>query len=367
MRRRVVLVAAALAGVAALVGCSEHPLIPAAATTHTKPAMAAPRRPPLLGVDVYSEENYPGALVSSYGSVALRYIQRRLDAQVVGLMWDLCSPAMTSDVVQACATDRRTNTGPMSASDIATLAKIARSDGLQIAMRPIIRVGPPSGWNTPFRSWEGRIHPANEQLWFENLLKAETPYLRVAKAVGVVQFVVGTELTSLRYSPFWIWFLNKAHDTCNCQVSYAAQDAQYLSSAPNLPPTNAMGTDWYPRLPLNASASQAAVTAAWEASLAKVPASKLERTSMDEIGIRATVGAYRHPYAWNVGGKNDATVQVRYFTAACATAAKYHMQALYFYFMPLNDNPASPISFPAYFVRNAGSKAIAGCRKILAG
>jgi hypothetical protein len=42
------------------------------------------------------------------------------------------------------------------------------------------------------------------------------------------------------------------------------------------------------------------------------------------------------------------------------------MRAIYFYFVPLNDSLAQPIDFPAYFVKNAGSRAIRECRAILA-
>jgi hypothetical protein len=41
------------------------------------------------------------------------------------------------------------------------------------------------------------------------------------------------------------------------------------------------------------------------------------------------------------------------------------MAGIYFYDIPLNDNPAHPISFAAFFVGNAGSKAIASCPKLL--
>ena len=42
----------------------------------------------------------------------------------------------------------------------------------------------------------------------------------------------------------------------------------------------------------------------------------------------------------------------------------FHMKGIYFYEIPLNDDPAHPFSFPAYFINNAGSAAIRGCAAI---
>jgi len=280
-------------------------------------------------------------------------------------MWDLCAAGSRSVVVHACAYDASTGTGTLSPAGIAKLASIAKSDKLQIAMRPIIRVGSPAGWNNAKVSWEGHISPPNQRKWFESLLKAELPYLRVAKAAHVEQFVTGTELAGLQFSSSWPWFLGQAAKACGCQVSYAAQMTQFRTDAARLPKVKALGTDYYPALPLPANASQARVTRGWEAAIAKIGTARLPRTSLDEISIPATAGAYRQPANWSLRGPAAPYVQARYFTAACATAARFHVHALFFFFVPLNDDPVHPVSFPAFFVRNAGSKAISGCRRIL--
>jgi hypothetical protein len=346
--------------VAALAGCGQAAIPSASTVSYDRPAAVSH---PLLGVDVYSETDLSAAQTITYGTSVLGYLHTGLNAQVAGLMWDLCSPSFRSDTVGACA--NKDKTGTMSATDIADLAAIAKEDGLQVAMRPIIRVGNPSDWNDSLDSWEGHITPANQRKWFANLLKAELPYLRVAKTAKVEQFVVGTELYGVQFSSSWPSFLSQAQKACGCQVSYATQMTQFQDDASRLPRVSALGTDFYAAFKLSSSASQAAVTRAWESAIAPVGAARLARTSLDEISIRATEGAYDHPADWNAGGKSDPTVQARYFTAACATAAHYHMKALFFYFVPLDDSIAHPFGFPAYFVRNAGSKAISGCRKIL--
>jgi hypothetical protein len=356
--------------VAALAGCGQTAIAaasydrPVATTSVHKAAVAKPARP-LLGVDVYSETDYSLALAATYGTKVLGYLHTGLNAQVAALMWDLCSPGFRSEVVHACAHDAKTRTGTMSSAAIAKLASIAKADKLQVAMRPIIRVGSPSGWNTAKVSWEGHINPPNQRKWFESFLKAETPYLKVAKSAHVEQFVAGTELAGLQFSSSWKWFLGQAGKACGCQVSYATQMTQYLKNASRLPYVRGLGTDYYPASALPANASQARVTKGWETAVGKIGRSRLPNTSLDEVSILATAGAYRQPANWNLAGPADPYVQARYFAAACQTAAHFHMHALFFYFVPLNDDPARPQTFRAFFVRNAGSKAISGCRRIL--
>lgn len=346
-----------------LTGCSWHPLIPQsalrAANATQEPAMPLHVRPPVLGVDVYAATSYPNSKVTIYGTRALGYIKHGLNAQRVGFVWNLCSPGFKSNVVRRCAES-------LSATAVRELVAIARSDHLSVQLRPIIRVGRPANWNDPKKSWEGKIHPANKKKWLASLLAAELPYLRIARSAHVAQFVVATELQAFGYSRYWSGFLASAHNKCRCQVSYAANTQVYLHDRSSLPPVTAYGSDFYPAVNLPASASQRRVTAAWVASLAKVPASIRERTSLDEVSITAIAGAYRHPYNWNLPGRSDPMVQARWFTAACQTVARYHMRAVYFYHMPLADDPANPDPFPAFFIKNAGSQAIRHCRKIFA-
>lgn len=356
-----------LAGLAVLMlaGCAQAAGPGAKTVAYDVHHAAAASRHPLLGVDVYAETDYSVAQTATYGNVVLGYLHRSLRAQVAGLMWDLCSASFRSEVVRSCSHDATTGTGSLSAVAVAKLASIAKADGMQVAMRPIIRVGNPVNWNRSQASWEGHIAPPNQRKWFESLLAAEMPYLRVAKRAHVEQFVVGTELAGVQFSSSWPWFLGRARSACGCQVSYAAQMSQFRSDARRLPKVSAVGADYYPALNLPASASQSRVTRGWESALAVLGRTRLQHTSLDEISIRATAGAYRQPANWNLSGSAAPNVQARYFTAACAAAAHYRMQALFFYFVPLNDNPAHPISFPAYFVSNAGSKAVSGCRRIL--
>jgi hypothetical protein len=332
---------------------------PASAAVGTKQAadvaLRAPQARPVLGIDVESDVNYSVSTAKAYGSRLAGYIHGTLHATSLSLVWMLCDPSFTSNIVGKC---QRTLSSPA----VKAIAEEARQDGLAVQLRPLIRVGPPADWGNPHLSWEGFIDPTNQLAWFRSLLAAETPYLKSLRGISGSQFVVATEPWDIADSPHWLWLLGKAHEICGCATSIASQTARYRAGV--LPSKNTPGVDFYPHLNIPASASQQTVTARWEASTNMVPLWVRARTTLDEEGIRATVGAYQHPEDWSIGGADDPQVQARWFTAACQTVVRFHMRGVYFYNIPLNDDPAHPFNFPAYFVGNAGSDAIQGCAKL---
>jgi 4-amino-4-deoxy-L-arabinose transferase-like glycosyltransferase len=321
-------------------------------------ALAAVAAEPILGIDIQVDHDYPVATAAADGRRLIRYVHGTLHATSIGLDWDYCQADDSSDIVGSCAET-------LSPQDALAIADEARSAGLSVQFRPLIRVGPVSVWDDPTVSWEGRIYPSDQPAWFANLLAADRPYLRILRSIPGSQFVVGTELDHMAQAPGWPRFIARARAICRCSVSLDTFDHQYARDV--LPPESALGVDWYPDLHIGPDASQQRVTAALEASLAVDSPSVLERTMLDEESIRATAGAYDHPQNWNAGGRAAPQVQARYFTAVCQAVEHYHMQGTYFYMIPLNDNPADPTQFPAYFVGNAGTTAIQGCAALFNG
>jgi hypothetical protein len=321
-------------------------------------APVAPRALPIVGIDVAATQNYSPAQTRAYGRRLLRYIRGTLHANALGIVFDLCNPSFNHGPVTRCAQS-------LQPQDVRVLAEQAARQHLAVQVRPLIRVGPPARWNNPARSWEGLIRPDSAATWLAGLSKAEEPYLAAVRGIPHAEFVLGTELRRLQDAPEWPALVRKSKAACGCAVSVDIWDHYYLTH--RTPPVSDLGTDWYPDLALRASASQAQVTAAFERSLSGVSPAVLAHTSLDETSIRATVGAYRDPANWNIAGPPAPQVQERYFTAACQTAARYGMKGIWFYFIPLDDNPAAPFRFPAYFVGNAGAKAIAQCAALRQG
>lgn len=346
-----------------LTGCG-HPFIPASALRATPSSSSRstvpPARPtgPLLGVDLYAAAGYPLPVAAHDGALDMAYLHGTLGAQAVGLVWNLTTPAQHANTISTSARS-------LSPAAVAELTRLAQAAGMAVQYRPLIRVGPVAGWNRPVRSWEGHIRPADPQAWFASLYHAELPYLRVAQRLHVTEFVVGTELLGIGASKWWPSFLEQVRSVYHGMVSYAAVMPQYFKQPRHLPPVTAMGLDAYPSLQLPGSATQQQVTAGWEKYLGQVPAALLRRTALDEVSIATLAGAYRRPADWNALGRTDLQVQSNWFTAACATAARYQMRAVYFYNVNLSADPAHSSAFPAFFAGKPGAKAIHGCLGIL--
>jgi hypothetical protein len=338
-----------------LAGCG-HPLIPASiadppshrpsADTPTRPVPGAD--PPVLGVDLYAGQAEPLATVRREGTRDLAYMHSTLGAQSAGIAWNLYSPGNTSDMVSRTSMT-------LSPSGVATLTRLAEADGMSVEYRPLIRVGP-SG------TWEGYIKPLSQVAWFASSYKAELPYLRLAQRLHVREFVLGTELHGLNSSPYWSSFLDRVRKVYHGIVSVSSFQGQYYRG--QLLPLTDYGMDPYPDIKLPDSATIGQLTAAWEAQFARVPATVRERTMIEEVGFIAEDGAYQWPQQWFRREPVNWRMQARWFTAACRTVARWQMRGIYFYEMPLEEDPAHPMSFPAYFEGRPAARAIKGCLAI---
>jgi hypothetical protein len=357
-------IAVTLAAAGLLAAACGHPLIPASAlkppvkTHHASPTptstpLAAYKvKPPVLGVDLYAQNNYTPAENFILGVRTISYIKNVLHASAVGILWNFYSPGRTSDAVQARAST-------MSVADIVMLTKIARRYGLSVEWRPLLFV--PSHANNP---WEGLISPPDPEKWFDSYFSVEYPYLKAAQKLHVSEFVTQTELHLLNTSPLWGSFFQRVGKVYHGVVSYASWYGDYLPPKGQLLPVRLYGMDMYKALNLKYNASLAHVTADWESVFADVPESVLERTALDEEGIEARRGAYKLPPNLGAPGVPDETVQANWFTAACRTAEHYHMRAVYFFKVDLTDNPLEPADSLSTFEGREGAVAISQCASI---
>jgi hypothetical protein len=353
-RRPAVLVAVAAAAVLAVTACATRPLVPPTVQRHhtvtASPAAAAAVTPPVLGVDLYVQRDYPPGALYVDGARDLAYIHGQLDAGAVGLVWNYYASGNQSDKVE----DTPITLTP---AGVGTLTRLAEKDGLEVQYRPLIRVG-------RREKWEGAILPADQAVWFQSLWRAELPYLRVAQRLHVASFVVATEMEYMNSAPGWRGFLERARRVFHGQVTMSLWDGDYLKRQvpAGLPQ---VGMDPYPDTGLPDSASQRQVDVAWRRVFAAVPASVREATTLDEVGFISEDGAYSAPQRWHRLAPVDYELQARWFTAVCRTVAYYHMAGLFFYDMNLAINPAVPNVFPGFFAARPGAAAITRCAQIL--
>jgi hypothetical protein len=346
-------------------GCG-HPLIPAADIHPSPPAKktdttvaavgpAAVAGKPLLGVNLYALSNYSASQVEFDGARILQYIKSTLKATAVNIAWNLYAPSRTSNAVRATR-----NT--LSAANVEILTEIAKQDGLKVFYRPLIFV-----LNQPKSAWEGKITPRSSMKWFNSYYKVELPYVKMAKQLGVSEFVVETEMHAMNRNPGWTAYFRRLAKVYHGVLSYASWDGDYFP--PNkhlLPAVPAVGMDFYEAMPkLRPTASEARVFTGWKTWLKKVPATVLKRTTIQEIGIQARAGAYGDPANLRTPGRLAERVQANWFTAACKAVHQFHMRGLFFWKVDLTDNPAHPASSLSTFEGKNGAKAIASCAAIL--
>jgi len=361
MKRLIVPVFAA----ALLAAACGHPLIPATAlkpppapTVTPTPALTSiPLKPytvqkPVLGVDLYSTNNYSAATTLLYAERNLTYIKTVLHANAVGILWNLYAPSRTSNVVQA-------KKSSLTAANVDIVIKVAKSMGLKVQLRPLIFV--PSH---PVNPWEGLIVPPDPKKWFKNYFNTLYPYIKVAQKEHVNEFVTATEMHMLNNSPLWGPFFKRVGKTYHGVVSYAAFWGDYLPPKGHLEPVRLFGMDMYKALNLKYNAPLAHVVSVWESVFHGMPAAVLKRTQLDEEGIAARRGAYKRPPNLGTPGIKDEQVQANWFTAACRTVVKYHMRGVYFFKVNLADNTLHPTDALSVFEGRKGARAIAACAKL---
>ena len=357
---------ALLAAAFVVAGCGK-PSVPTSASEKTAASLgtsewpALGEREPVLGVDLYALNNYSGAEVEADGERTLAYIKNVLKADAVGIVWNFYTPNPYADHVGATG-------ATLSAGNVGILTRIAAQDHLLVEYRPLVLVP-----NEP-NHWEGLIDPYPPAGWFSSYYHAELPYLRIAQQLGVREFVTATELHGLNTSPLWPSFFARVSQVYHGVISYATWDGDYFGTAPGtsfqaatpeFPPVKYVGMDMYWHMNLQAAATSAKVTTAWEALFGKVPRSVLRRTTIDEMGIQARVGAYSVPEDLGAPGSSSDQVQVNWFTAACATVRRYHMRGVFFFKVDLTDNPAHPATSLSTFEGRKGAAAISECARIL--
>jgi hypothetical protein len=306
---------------------------------------------PLVGVNLYVNENYSLKDVEAWGARDLKYLHDTLGLNAVAIDWDFNVPNKYADVVKASAT--RTP----SIADIKALTDIAKSYGMRVEYRILFAID-----NKDSR--DSSIDPKNLGRWLDWLLATETPALKLAANERVPEFVVGSEMASIDQSGLWGGFFTKAAKIYDGILSYAqwggrTDSGGFFSQYRVLLPTADFGASAYPSIALPPNASVASLTDAWEHFLTDhTPASVLRSTAIDEIGIPALAGSYNDPWQWdNLTGTADPTIQARWFTAACKAVTAEHMRGIYFWSFTLKDDPANPFNSLVGFLGRPGSLA----------
>ncbi len=324
---------------------------PSPAVSTSAAASVSPRGTPAeLGVQIYWHEvNRPEQVLANAGRL-LDYVAG-LGANSVGITFPLYTDGQKPTRVYATA---GVTPAP---EDLKTVITLARARGLRVLLRPLIAEAHVKKGGV----WRGSIKPPDIDGWFTSYGKALKPFLAVAQETHADSFVVGSELDSLvKYQEQWRTTVSEAGRTFTGRLVYADNWGGWATGRPGVPGVET-GLDAYPQLHLADSSTVAQITAAWEKWLGKRP-QDLDRTTIQEIGIAATPGAYQLPASWPSEGQVlTPQIQIRWFAGACAAAKAMNMAGIYFWTLDAWADPANAGGYNAGSFIGRGDRAIKEC------
>ncbi len=331
----------------------------AAAATRTKPATFGRARPPAergIDIDWIGQRALPSGLSTwaeqkNEAAELMRYV-KALGSNSVVISFGYGTPSPFSNILRAEAIT------PTIAELRMAIAEAHRF-GLRVTLRPFLDQVALKKFGTSY--WSGVIAPTDRGHWFASLYSLLVPYLELAQRTGVTTFVVGSELNSLIDDPHWSALIDRAKRIFRGQLSYAANWDTYATGQVGVP-VHKVGLDAYPPIDVGPSASVATLTADWTNWFSQTPATLRHHTTVYEVAILATDGAYALPYAWNLRGNYNAGIQSRWFRAVCTAVRTADVPGLYFWGVTstqsfLGEGTTDRISF----VGRAGQEAIRWC------
>jgi hypothetical protein len=324
-----------------------------AAPTPTGPrvAGAAAATSAQLGVQIYWHEVTDPYAVKANADRLFDYVLG-LGANSVGISFPIYTDGRRPTKVYT-----KDGITPTPAS-LQSLIDEAKARGLRVMVRPIIdeaNIADGTG------AWRGSIAPRDMSSWFASYQQTLSPFLAAAQAAHAEAFVIGSELDSLvGQSTQWRALEAAAAAVFSGRLAYADNWGAWATGRPGVPGADP-GLDAYPELKLSDAATVAQISAAFSAWLLKRP-DQLADTVVQEVGIAATPGAYKHPAAWGTTAHTLAPqIQANWFLGACEAIKSMHMSGIYFWNLDAWADPAKAATYDSGSFIGRGDSAIKTC------
>ena len=183
--------------------------------------------------------------------------------------------------------------------------------------------------------WRGKIAPSNPDLWFENYNKIISFWVVFADALGVDQFVVGTELAgTLEHEQQWREVIAGVRDGFSGELVYAASWDE-ARRVPFWDALDVVGVNLYAPVATRNNAHRFEILRGWQPWLERIQLlHKLTRRDilLTEIGYRSVAGAGMHPYDFGSSVALDLEEQADlYWAALQATGDKPWIRGVFWW------------------------------------
>jgi hypothetical protein len=197
---------------------------------------------------------------------------------------------------------------------VADTARLARRDGLEVTIFPIVRLSAPRPGE-----WRGTLGPRDRDAWFQSYSDQLGDLAGVAAATGATRLVVGSELSTLDGDlARWRPVIEKVRGVFNGKLVYSANWDHYKSAA-LFDLVDEEGISGYFNLrEATAPDDDATAEAGWRRVRQELETWRAGRTNpfiFTELGYRSRAGATAAPWDEGPGGRPDPDEQRRGFAA----------------------------------------------------
>ena len=182
---------------------------------------------------------------------------------------------------------------------------LAHQQGLKVFLKPHIDL------LVPGQDSRNNILPADPEAWFRAYTAFITHYASMAHRLGVEQFAVGTELSSISYDrPAWLNVIAAVRAQYDGVLTYAA--GRDLDSVPFWDAVDLIGVDAYMPLSEMPTTDVEALRRTWESVLHEAAAlsAKYDRKILfTEAGFTSQRGTTTDPSNWRISPTTDQAEQ----------------------------------------------------------
>jgi hypothetical protein len=303
-----------------------------AATASATTSHPAPRYQ--YGINTYVTYNCQGQTYYDQWASTEIAQYKALGANSIALAFPLYTSSVTSNVVAERLVCGNRNYQSPPPGLLASIVQLAHEAGLQVLLRPLI--DQEALFRESPKDWRGILAPTNLSLWFRSYEHAIKPYLVMAQTNHVEHVAIESELNSIADATNWAAVIaaSKAIYKGDLVFNYSWDTPTIKRWRPN----TSLGIDTYPVVTdVSTSQTPAQLLGQWDHLLRTNPdyvVPLLSRVTIDEIGIPAQVGAYVEPFAGSLPLAThpfNQSVQLRWFTAACAFMKQHAMRGIYFF------------------------------------
>lgn len=199
---------------------------------------------------------------------------------------------------------------------VADTARLARRDGLEVMIFPIVRLSAPRAGE-----WRGTLAPSDHDAWFASYGERLGDLAAVAALTGAQRIVIGSELSTLDGEgdlDRWRGVIERVRGVFRGKLVYSANWDHYRQ-APLLDLVDEAGISGYFGLrDPQAPDDDATAEAGWRRVRRELEAWRANRDQpfiFTELGYRSRAGATATPWDETPGGKPDLDEQRRGFAA----------------------------------------------------